>query len=295
MNWSEAFDELGVTVASRAQLIAAGARPRYLTAAVRNGYLLRVRRDHYARPDTPRSVLQAVRVGGRLACLSTLSHTGIFAIDHACTHIHLERGASRLRHPNDARQPLPSDDRPNITMHWSPLRETDAGSEASVGVKDALAQVIQCQDELHAIASLDNALFLKAIDLRDLREIFANCPQRFAGLLPRVDGRAEAGQEMMLRLLLEDAGLHCDLQVTFPGIGRVDLVVEGRVVVEADSRLAHDGWELHVRDRNKDIDVAKLGYPSIRPAYQRTMHKADDVLAAVQGLLVACGRTFPHV
>ncbi|MBG6055987.1 very-short-patch-repair endonuclease [Salinibacterium sp. CAN_S4] len=288
MTWNEAFDELGVTVASRAQLLAAGARPRYLTAAVRSGYLLRVRRDHYARPDAPRSVLQSVRVGGRLACLSTLSHAGIFAIDDSRTHIHLDRTASRLRHPNDARRPLPPNSRRNITMHWSPLDEADAGSEVSVGVKDALAQVIQCQDERHAIASLDNALFLKAIDLRDLREIFANCPQRFAGVLPRVDGRAEAGQETMLRLLLEDAGLHCDLQVTFPGIGRVDLVVEGRVVVEADSRLAHDGWELHVRDRNRDIDVARLGYPSIRPAYQRTMQRPGDVLEAVRGLLAAC-------
>lgn len=93
----------------------------------------------------------------------------------------------------------------------------------------------------------------------------------------------------MLRLLFEDAGLHCEIQITFAGIGRVDIVVEGIVVVEADSRLAHDGWELHIRDRDRDINLARLGHPSLRPAYQRTMQNPSDVLEAVLGLLAAAG------
>ena len=147
----------------------------------------------------------------------------------------------------------------------------------------------------YAIASLDNALFLNAISLTGLREIFEWLPQRYASLMTRVDGRAEAGQESVLRLLFEDAGLHCDIQITFAGIGRVDIVVEGVVVVEADSRLAHDSWELHVRDRNRDIDLAMLGHPSLRPAYQRTMYTPHDVLEAVLGLLAATGHFRVHV
>ena len=164
-----------------------------------------------------------------------------------------------------------------------------------MGIRDALAQVVGCQGGRYAIASLDNALFLRAISLTGLHEIFAWLPQHYAPLMTRVDGRAEAGQESILRLLCEDAGLHCEIQVTFAGIGRVDLVVEGLIVVEADSRLAHDGWELHVRDRNRDIDLAMLGLPSLRPAYQRTMYRPQDVLEAVLGLLAAVGHFRVHV
>lgn len=289
MTWSCAFTNLDVTVASRDQLLAAGASSRTLTDAVRSGQLLRVRRDHYAQPDTPRSILQAVRVGGRITCLSALSQAGIFAIEQSVTHIHLDRTASRLRHPTNPRSRLTSRGREGITTHWSPLQDRYDGSGVSVGLRDALTHVIQCQDSRYAIASLDNALHQGAISATELREIFAWLPQRYAHLMARVDGRSEAGQETVLRLLFEEAGLHCDIQVTFAGIGRVDLVVEGVVVVEADSRLAHDGWELHVRDRNRDIDLAMLGLPSLRPAYQRTMYTPDDVLEAVLGLLAATG------
>ncbi len=256
---------------------------------------MRVRRDHYALPDTPRPILHAVRVGGRIGCLSALSNAGIFAIDQTLTQVHLDRGASRLRHPTTPKQLLTSRGHERISTHWSPLLDRYDGSEVSVGIRDALAQVVVCQESRYAIASLDNALHLHAIGLTGLREIFAWLPQRYAPLMERVDGTAEAGQETILRLLLEDAGLHCDIQVSFAGIGRVDILVEGIVVVEADSRLAHDGWALHVRDRNRDIDLARIGHPSLRPAYQRTMHGPHDVREAVFGLLAATGRFRVHV
>lgn len=295
MSWSTAFDDLGTTVASRDQLLASGASSRSLTTAVRGRHLIRVRRDHYAQPGTPGPIIQAVRVGGRIGCLTALADAGIFAIDQTLTHVHLDRAASRLRHPTKPGRLLPSRGHERIETHWSPLLDRFDGSEVSVGIRDALAQVVACQDGRYAIASLDNALFLRAISLTGLREIFASLSQHYAPLMTRVDGRAEAGQETILRLLCEDAGLHCEIQVIFAGIGRVDLVVEGLVVVEADSRLAHDGWELHVRDRNRDIDLAMLGLPSLRPAYQRTMYRPHDVLEAVLGLLAAVGHFRVHV
>jgi hypothetical protein len=62
-------------------------------------------------------------------------------------------------------------------------------------------------------------------------------------------------------------------------------VVEGCVAVEADSRLAHDGWERHVRDRRRDLLLAKQHYVSLRPAYQHTMHEGALVRESILGLL----------
>ena len=109
-------------------------------------------------------------------------------------------------------------------------------------------------------------------------------------LRAQINARSEAGQETVLRSALRHAGFESEIQVEIPGIGRVDGVVDGRLIWEADSRLAHDGWELHVRDRDRDIDAARLGYMSLRPAYNRTMFATSEVVEAVAHLLAATRR-----
>jgi hypothetical protein len=287
MGWTEAFERLQTRVASRAELLDAGATPRLLTTAVRGGRLLRVRRDHYALPGTTRSILQAVRIGGRIGCISALEGAGVFAFDKTFTHAHLDREASRTRHPNHRNRRLTAGERDGVVVHWGELLDRYDGSRWSIGTRDALAQVLRCQHPWHAVASIDNALFLGVIGKTELADIFAHVPGNLQRLRELVDGRAEAGQETVLRLILREAGLDYEIQVTVAGVGRVDFIVEGCLVVEADSRLAHDGWDLHLRDRNRDIDLARLGYMSLRPAYQRTMFAPNDVREAVLHLLGA--------
>jgi very-short-patch-repair endonuclease len=53
--------------------------------------------------------------------------------------------------------------------------------------------------------------------------------------------------------------------VWIDGVGRVDFVVEGWLVIECDSRAHHGGWEAQVADRRRDLALAALGYASIRP------------------------------
>ena len=285
MSWTEAFASAGYTIASRADLRALGATDRMLTSAARSHHLLRVRRDHYAIPGTDLHVLRAVRVGGRLACVSALRHEGIFGFDYTNTHIHLRKSASRSRSPRTRAVPLTAVNREGARLHWHPLIDEHDGNGFTVGVVDALAQVVRCNHPWHAIASLDNALFLGKINEDDLATLFGHLPDRFGALRFQVDGRSEAGQETVLRCAFRAVGLDPELQVDVPGIGRVDQVLEGRLIVEADSRQAHDGWELHVRDRDRDIDAARLGYMSLRPAYNRTMHATNDVVEAVVHLL----------
>lgn len=285
MSWAGAFEELGKTVASRAELRAMGATGRMLTAAVRYNHLVRVRRDHYALPTTERSVQEAVRVGGRLGCLSALAHAGIFVGDARFTHAHVEPGSSRCRNPNNRFLPLNATERDGVELHWTPLVRPEEATEYSVGIVDALAQAVRCQHPWLAIASIDNALFTGAIRDQDIADLFASLPTQYQELRALVDGRAEAGQESVLRMIVRQAGLDCELQVHIAGVGRVDIVVEKCLVLEADSRLAHDGWELHVRDRNRDLDLARRGYASLRPVYQRIMYTPAQVREAIVTLL----------
>ncbi len=171
--------------------------------------------------------------------------------------------------------------RQRIDLHWSTLIDPRDGNEFSIGIRDALVPAVRCQRTEHAIASIDNALYTNKISEAGLSEVFSLLPARFAPLQPVVDRRRESGLETVLRLIMMRAGL----QVNIDRVGRVDMIVEGILVLEADSRLADDGWELHVRDRNRDLDLDRIGYMSLRPAYQRTMFHPLDVRDSVLGLL----------
>jgi len=273
-------------IATRNELRSSGLTDRHLAVAVQSGALIRVRRGYYAHTGTDTALVRAVRVGGRLACVSALRSRGIFGFD-TYTHVHLHRSASRLRSPEAA---VPLVHRRELRLHWEPLADIGAAADYSVGLIDALSQAVRCQDPWHAVASLDNAMHQGLLTKPGLGEVFSSLPTRFQPLKALVEPKSEAGQESVLRCALRAAGLRVELQVTFEGIGRVDLLVEGCLVIEADSRTAHDGWQLHVRDRDRDIDLARLGLMSLRPGYNRTMFATADVVEAVLALLDASGR-----
>lgn len=150
---------------------------------------------------------------------------------------------------------------------------------------DALRQVILCQTPELAIASIDSALFLRAITPADLDAVFDHMPLAQRSLRGRLDGRSESGQESVLRCAFEDAGLAFEIQVSIGGVGRVDFVLEGILVVEADSRLAHAEWSQQVRDRNRDLTLARQGIPTIRAHYAVIMNDPGSIVVAVKAML----------
>jgi very-short-patch-repair endonuclease len=256
-----------------------------LASAVRFEHLIRVRRGWYCLPDTDRATIEAVRVGGRLGCVSALGDLGVFAFDQSRTHLHLRHEASRLRSPSNQREALNVRNRRGVRLHWAPLIHPDEVTAFRVGVKDALVQSLWCQHPWHALASIDNALFLGLIQEKDLAELFAGGPAKRRSLRPLVDGRSESGQETVLRMIVHRAGLTYEIQPVIEGVGRIDMLVEGVLAVEADSRAHHDGWGAHVRDRTRDAKLGSLGYPSLRPVYQSIMFEQDFVLSAILGVL----------
>jgi very-short-patch-repair endonuclease len=201
------------------------------------------------------------------------------------THLHLDREASRLRSPHTRFRPLSELPRNGVQLHWWPLIDVADGSEFCVGVRDALVQTIRCQEPRFALAALDLALHERRIRPSDLDVIFAGVPFAHQGLRAQTDARSEAGQETVLRQLVLDAGLQCEIQVIIDGVGRVDFLVERRVVVEADSRGFHKEWEQHVRDRTRDLLLAERGYLSLRVLYQHIMFEPETVIDAISRLV----------
>ena len=294
MTWAEYFRVHNVQIAETGALNAAGANWRVLRAAVESGYLVRARRGHYALPDTDAHILEAVRLGGRLACVSAVANAGIFALDSTFAHIHVDPTASRLRAPHDRFQQLNAHNRDGVELHWNQLLDPRGGTEFRIGLADALVQVFRCQEPRFAIASLDNALYKRLLAEQAVAQIFAALPAELQSLRPLIDCRSESGQETVLRLVITGAGFDVEIQVEIGGVGRVDMIVEGRIAVEADSRQFHDGWEAHARDRTRDCDLAMRGYLTLRVLYRDIIHHPERVIAAITGLLASTShfRTF---
>ena len=283
--WADAFTHLHRTGASRAELLALGATGASLTAAVRHGHLLRLRRDHYALPNVDGRIACAVRVGGRLGCLSALVAAGVFVFESPFTHVSLDPLASRLRSPRNRFVPLRATNRDGTELHWVELLHPHGGSEVAVDIRDALLQSLRCQPEWASVATFDNALFQGLVSASDVDEIFRIAPRRFHRVRNQLDARAESGAESALRLIVRGAGLSCDLQVKIPTVGRVDLVVEGCLILEADSRVGHAGWEKQRTDRTRDIEAAKLRLMTLRPTSEHIFESPENVRAAILGLL----------
>src|SRR5690606_20062575 len=103
--------------------------------------------------------------------------------------------------------------------------------------------------------------------------LFATLPTKLQSLRCEVDGRAMSGLETIVRLMAKEAGFHCDAQVRFDGIGSVDLVVDGCVVVETDGRKGHDDPEGEARDYARDAALAERGYTVLRFNYAQVMYE----------------------
>ncbi|MBB5642212.1 endonuclease domain-containing protein [Cryobacterium roopkundense] len=281
-------------IVSRKDLLDSGMRPLQITAAVSSNALIRVRRDHYALPETDRHTIEAVRIGGREGCVSAAREIGFFAFDSQFTHVHIPREGSRLRSPQSRKVPLAVASRDGVQLHWWPLIDRADGTEYCVGARDALAQIIQCQEPRFALAALDTALHEQKIRAGDLDEIFAHVPEKYRALRSKIDARVDAGQESVLRDLFRFAGFRCDIQVSIDGVGRVDLLVEGCVVVEADSKSHHKSWEQQMRDRTRDRLLAARNYLTLRVLYQDIMFDPEGVLRAIRNLVDICRHGSPR-
>lgn len=266
------------TVFSRAELLQGGGTGDDITRAVKAGTLLRLRRDHYAYPDVDPDISEAVRVGGRLTCLTLLQKLGVFVLKSTGLHMHLSPQMSRIRARRSA----------STVMHWSQRSLKDC-SRHVVSIRDAVWQSILCQEPRAAIATLDSVLHLRIATQEQLVDLFTLLPARLQVLLQLVDGSAESGPETYMRLILRSLGVQYETQVEIPGVGRVDFVVEGWLIIECDSKEFHEGWEQQLKDRNRDIAAAGLGYISIRPIASDILFNSSSVRQKISEVIEAFG------
>jgi very-short-patch-repair endonuclease len=245
---------------------------RAIAAAVEAGALRRVRRGTYVAGGSHPDIVEAARHGGRLDCVSLLRTRGVFVQHRSGLHIQQDSHASR--------RPSPPTD---ACYHW---RSSSASRESAVtDVVEAVAQAVRCQPPRSAVATLDSAWHLGLVDERDIAEIFVRLPHRYRVLRGLLDARSESGTESLVRLLLRSMGCEIQLQVRIEGVGRVDMVVDGWLIVECDSEEFHRDWQAHKRDRRRDLAAVERGFVPVRLLAEDVLFHPERVRASLERLV----------
>lgn len=279
MHWMEQLTALG-GVASRRQLLAAGATSDALTEAVRAGLLFRPRRGSYASLAASDAALEAARSGGRLCCVSAARSYGLWAGTDQRTHIRVARHATRLPYTLAVR-------------HWMPAERP--GREIwRDSIDDCLVSVVHCADEETAVAVLDTAISAGLTSLRVIGELFAGESVRARAVSAKARPGSDSGVESIVRQRLTKAGHLVEQQIGVAGVGRVDLRVDGRLYIEIDGYAWHSDRGAFERDRARDTGLAMYGFLQLRFPARDVLEHWPDVARIIETVLAAPDVTGPR-
>ena len=248
---------------------------RHLAGMVEAGDLVRPRRGLYALPGVDPGVVTAATVGGALTCVSAAQRWGLPLVT-APTRLHLavpRTASGRIRTVVPA----------GTVLHWDQNLERDRSPRPD-GAAIALSHVPRCLPVPEAVAVLDGAVargLVRIHDLRRLRPARGWAP--FEQALRLVDPRSQSVGESIARVALVQAGFDVDIQVRLEGVGRVDLLVDGLVVVEIDGFAYHSGRAEFRNDRRRDRAIAvEHGLLELRFAFEDAVHDVPGLVETVR-------------
>lgn len=262
-------------VAATHELLARGWTKYQLARAVHRGEIIRVRQGWYSAPDLPGEYQRAVRVGGRLACISGARMLGLASPHTSSLHVAVARTSSRLRSPDDARIRRVS----GAVVHW-----TDAGGGTSRIVRtvlECLLDMAYCRPIEQTIAAVDSALRLGYITRASWLRACRGMPRKLRRWLARVDRRAASIIESLTRVRLNGLGLFPRLQVRVPTVGYVDFLIGTALVIETDGFAYHSDAGDFESDRRRDARLSAMGYRVLRFSYKQVTEHWSEVKAAI--------------
>lgn len=265
-------------------LVATTTEARALERAIGAGTVVKHGHGVYALPNADVAVVAARMCRGRITAKTAIGLIPDCDIDDRdVIHIEVPRNCSspRTRRVNGTR----------IIVHrHAGGVHPDPADEPVVPVARAIAQMFRGRDLGKAVIAADLVLSRGLATHGDIRAELTERERRLvAWALDHVSERAASPPETTARLVLAAAGFRCEVNVKIPGVGLVDLLVEGRVVVELDGFTYHSGAPEFVRDRQRDRTLQALGYLVLRFARDEVDLRSSSIAADVEAVLAREG------
>lgn len=259
----------GVALGSHLQTV--GISRSTLSRYVAKGKIERLRSGVFAVPQLVPSVREAITHGGALTCTSVLRFHEVWVL-HEGTEPHVWMGASGRARTHA-----------NCTCVSHYYRGDPPLGMATI--ERALLHLYRCQGDEVFFAAFESAWKLKLLSLAARSRIRATLPASARWMIDIARPDADSGLESLLRIRLHILGIGLECQVVIDGVGKVDFVIGGRLILEADGKENHASEKMRHKDLVRDAAASVRGYETLRFDYAQLVYGWSIVQAAIIGAL----------
>ena len=239
-------------VYSYRELLNRGYSRRQLERLVREGRLRRVVKGWYAAPYAHPDVVRALMTRARLGCLSGCEFHGLWVPPTPELHVVYGEG----------HKPKP---RPGLSIHHA---ESRLPRVPFWSLEDCLMQVVRHHGTETALIVLESAINLGRMPQYDSLSNL-DLPSKKRALLQKHLSIAESGSETRVRYFLQRQRISVQPQVFIPTVGRVDMLVGRKLIIECDGEAYHSSSAAFESDRLRDIAAGNAGYRTMRLSYRQ--------------------------
>ena len=249
-------------VARAKHLAQAGVPTVQIQAALSRGQLTRIARGVYASDDAD-ATLRAIRsLPAEPACVSAAQLAGLWIV----------------RAPDEPHVAVPHSRKyPGFHCHRTPGPPT---------LLDSVIMAMRCLPEPDGLAIVESAIVLNKISMPAVRaRLGGRSDAHLQALLSMVVPQSQSVLECLARFYLRRAGFHVESQVNVPGMGHLDLMVDGRLGIETDGAEFHMDKQSFEEDRRRWNMTTKLGVPTLVVSYSLVRHRPEEFVALVRETL----------
>lgn len=182
--------------------------------------------------------------------------------------------------------------RAGVRVHRANLAPEDREHpQAITSLRRTLYDCGRTMPILETVVILDSAVRDHGVSIHELRAMAAAAVGPGSAALRRavahVDILAGSALESVLRLLLHLLGAHVESQVWIPGVGPVDFLVNGWLVLEADGYEFHSSRTDYRKDRRKANCLVEQQFVLLRFSWEDIRLHPAAVLGQIERVLIA--------
>lgn len=242
----------------------------HVDAMIADGTLLRLGSTWLGTEATPSWLRPVLRGGLRLTCVDALVLEGVQVPVTQGVHVVGRRGSRTV---------LPS----GAVDHLGVRTWPDA--EPALPLRPALIHASRCLAPRDLGIVLDSVAHLGLLGAGEIEEVLGALPGRIRRAIGAVEPRAESATESRVVRDLRHHGVKVRPQWEVPGVGRTDMLVGERLIIECDSVAHHTALPRYASDRRRDRLLVSEGYVVIRLTWEDVMLRWPETWEFLLALL----------
>jgi very-short-patch-repair endonuclease len=256
------------SVARTGTLLQAGFTERAIRLSLASGEIVRLRHGVVALPGAAPDLVTAVLANGLLSCASATEHHGLWRLhEPQRPHLLCRHGAAT-----------------GVVIHRGSVVPPEFPRPVA-GLTDTLLHALRCLPAVESAVMVESALQQGRTTLDYLRRrLPGNRNGSARAVLDLVDGSAGSAIEVVARLLFRSQGMYTQTQVDLPGIGIVDFLLEGFLIVEIDGGTHLEPRQVK-KDRQRNNASTLSGYAVLRYGYREVVYHPQTIIDEVWQVL----------